>query len=136
MPPMHTLLASASYTFNGFAVPSIVTAIACLTLGAMVLVRERFTRIAWSFFAMTFSAGIWLGAFGLVFLANRPDVALAWSRLAYLGVPFLAPGMYGFVVRFLGVQEARRGLQRLAWIGATLTAVFVLSTDWMVVGVQ
>jgi PAS domain S-box-containing protein len=130
------MLAAASYAFNGYAIPPLVTAVACVTLGVLVLVRERGTRIGWSFFSMTLAAGVWLVSFGFVYLAVVPDVALAWSRLAYLGVPFLAPTIYGFVVRLLGVQDARRHLQRIAWIGATLFSVFVLATGWMIVGVQ
>lgn len=136
MPPMSAMLAAANYAFNGFAMPPLVTAAACVTLGGLVLVRERGTRIGWSFFSMTLAAGVWLSSFGFAYMALDPDVALAWTRLAYLGVPFLPPTMYGFVVRLLGVQEARRHLQRIAWIGATLFAVFALATDWLIVGVQ
>ncbi len=71
-----------------------------------------------------------------MYLAVDADVATGWARLGYLGVPFLAPTIYGFVVRLLGVQETRRHLQRVAWVGATLFSVFALSTDWLIVGVQ
>ncbi|MEJ2215314.1 MAG: PAS domain S-box protein [Gemmatimonadota bacterium] len=136
MPPMSMMLASANYAFSGFAVPPLVTAVVCVALGGLVLLRERGSRIGWSFFSMTVAGGIWLFSFGFVYLSVVPEVALAWSRLAYLGVPFLAPTIHGFVIRLLGVQESRRQLHRIAWVGATLTSALVLGTDWMVVGVE
>ncbi|MEJ2679051.1 MAG: PAS domain S-box protein [Gemmatimonadota bacterium] len=99
---MSAMLASASYTFNGFAVPPLVTAVASVSLGGLVLARERGTRIGWSFFSMTLAAGISLFCLAFVYLAALPEIALAWARLAFVGVPFLAPTIYGVIVRLLG----------------------------------
>lgn len=124
------------YAFNPFAIPLGVTAIACLSLGVGVVLKEKGSSISRSFFVMVLTASIYL--FGLTFryLAATDGVALAWARFTYLGIPFLAPAIYSFVNRLLGQQDRRILLIRMAWLGALLFALVAVGTDLMVKGVR
>src|SRR5437763_9904411 len=84
------ILDSTRYGFSPFAMPTLVTAALMLVFGASVLVR-RPSRMAGAFFAMTAAASVWLVAFTFMYCARDAETALFWSRVAYFGVPFLAP---------------------------------------------
>jgi hypothetical protein len=85
-----------NYTFNFHAVPLYIIALASLALGLMVLAHERFSRISFLFFLVTLTSGIWFFGFSWVYLSNQEDVALWWTRVAYIGVPFLGSAVYTF----------------------------------------
>ena len=51
------LFSPASYTFSPYAAPTLLTAIAILSFGLIVLIREWRSRVSFSFFIMTSAAG-------------------------------------------------------------------------------
>jgi len=114
------ILDSTRYGFSPFAVPTLVTAALMLLFGVSVLAR-RPSRMAGAFFAMTAASFVWLIAFTLVYSAKDAATALFWSRVAYFGVPFLAPSIYHFTAEMLRIGKERRGAIEAAW---ALAAVF------------
>src|SRR5207302_5619519 len=113
------ILDSTRYGFSPFAVPTLVTAALMLLFGASVLAR-RPSRMAGAFFAMTAAASVWLVAFTFVYCAKDADTALFWSRVAYFGVPFLAPSIYHFTAEMLRIAKERRGAIVAAWAMAAI----------------
>src|SRR5436305_5669197 len=89
------ILDLSRYVFSPYAVPTLVTAALMLLFGARVLARGP-SRMAGAFFAMTAAAAVWLVAFAFMYCAKDAVTALFWSRVAYFGVPFLAPSIYHF----------------------------------------
>src|SRR3954464_14927566 len=108
------ILDSTRYGVSPFAVPTLVTAALMLIFGASVLAR-RPSRMARAFFAMTAAAAVWLVAFTFMYCANDTAAALFWSRVAYFGVPFLAPSIYHFTAEMLRIAKERRGAIVAAW---------------------
>src|SRR5438067_2381721 len=113
------ILDSTRYGFSPFAVPTLVTAALMLLFGASVLAR-RPSRMAAAFFAMTAAASVWLVAFTFVYCAKDVETALFWSRVAYFGVPFLAPSIYHFTAEMLRIVKDRRGAIVAAWAMAAI----------------
>ncbi len=105
---------STRYGFSPFAVPTFVTAALMLVFSTSVLVR-RVSRVAGAFFAIAASASVWLVAFSLMYCAKDSETALFWSRVAYLGVPFLAPSIFHFTAEMLRIARERRGAIVAAW---------------------
>ena len=99
---MLPILDSTRYGFSPFAVPPLVTAALMLVFGASVLAR-RSSRVAGAFFALTAAASVWLVAFTFMYCAKDTATALFWSRVAYFGVPFLAPSIYHFTAEMLRI---------------------------------
>jgi diguanylate cyclase (GGDEF)-like protein/PAS domain S-box-containing protein len=128
------ILDSTRYGFSPFAVPTLVTAALMLLFGASVLAR-RPSRMAGAFFAMTAAAFVWLVAFTFVYCAKDAATALFWSRVAYFGVPFLAPSIYHFTAEMLRITKARRGAIVASWALAALFS-FLGVTGALVVRVQ
>ncbi len=113
----------ASYLWNSFALPLLVTAAAMFLLGAMVMVRERGSREAWQFAFLAATICIWLSCFSLMYLAKDPRLALAWAKSAYLGITFIPTALYHFTV--IVTRSPRR---RLAWAGWAMSALFFAVT--------
>jgi diguanylate cyclase (GGDEF)-like protein/PAS domain S-box-containing protein len=114
---------SASYSWNGFAAPLLVTAAAMFLLGVLVMVRERGSREAWQFAFLAATICIWLFCFSFMYLAKDERVALTWGKSAYLGITFIPTALYQFVVI---VTRSRRW--RLAWAGWAVSALFFAVT--------
>src|SRR5258706_656319 len=104
--PVQHILDTTRYGVSPFAVPTLVTAALIFVFGASVLAR-RASRVAGAFFAIAASASVWLIAFTFMYCAKDATTALFWARLAYLGVPFLAPSIYHFTAEMLRIAKER-----------------------------
>jgi diguanylate cyclase (GGDEF)-like protein/PAS domain S-box-containing protein len=111
------ILDTSRYGLSPFAVPTLVTAALIFVFGTNVLVR-RASRVAGAFFAIAVSASVWLVAFTFMYCAKDTATALFWARMAYFGVPFLAPSIYHFTAEMLRIAKARRGVIIGGWAAA------------------
>ncbi|HKK27383.1 MAG TPA: EAL domain-containing protein [Gemmatimonadota bacterium] len=130
------LESSGHFVARMSAIPTFTVAVLLLGLGVLTLERERRSPEARAFFLVTAAAGVWMFGFSWMYLSADRPTALAWMRVAYLGVPLIAPSMYHFAVRILGIEERRRTVVRGAWAYfGGCSAVFVV-TDLFVTGVH
>ncbi len=120
------ILDSTRYGISPFAVPTLVTAALMLVFGAGVLAR-RASRVAGAFFALAVSASVWLVAFTFMYCAKDAATALFWARLAYLGVPFLAPSIYHFTAEMLRIARERRGAIIAGWVTAAVFSTLAVT---------
>jgi diguanylate cyclase (GGDEF)-like protein/PAS domain S-box-containing protein len=123
------------YVFSPFAIPTAATTLLMLLFGVRVLMR-RVSRVSGAFFALTVFASIWFAAFTMMYLSSDPVTALRWARLAYFGVPFIAPAIYQFSVEMLRVFPARRGMVWGAWVIAAAFSAIALETRDLITGVE
>jgi len=123
------------YSFTLAALPTAVTSLLMLLFAASVI-RRRVTRVTLAFGSMAGAASVWLIAFTFMYASRDSEHALRWSRLAYLGVPMLAPAIYHFAVEMLHLYERRKAVVWLGWaLGAFFGAVGTAS-DLLVTGVK
>ncbi|HVT45517.1 MAG TPA: PAS domain S-box protein [Thermoanaerobaculia bacterium] len=126
---------TASYTLNPFAVPPFLAAVAIITIGAIVLVRERASTKSLLFFAITVTAGWWLGCFSLMYCARTTQVAWWWARAGHLAIPLIPAAGFHFTVAVLGRLHASLRSIALSWSVAAVLAGLVMTGN-IVVGVQ
>jgi diguanylate cyclase (GGDEF)-like protein/PAS domain S-box-containing protein len=119
------------YSFSPYAVPTALTTILILTFGIRVLVL-RVSRVSASFFVLTFVVSVWLFAFTFMYSTGRADVAERWARIAYLGVPFIAPAIYQFTVEMLRIARHRRMAVAAAWLLGATFSVTAITTPLLV----
>ena len=105
------------YAFSPYAIPTALTAVLMLVSGIRVLSR-RVSRVSFAFFSITFFCSIWLVAFTFMYCATRPGAAQFWSRVAYLGVPFIPAAVYHFTLEMLRIVDKRRVPLTLSWTAA------------------
>src|SRR5215212_2891883 len=121
------LVSPSSYAFSVHSLLTLLTAIAVLLLGVLVVARERRSTVSLAFFAFTLVVGVWLFAFSLVYAATGEGVALWWLRVAYLGIPAIGPAIYGFTVVELALYPRHH---KVVWLGWLLAAVFSAAVWW------
>ena len=128
-------LSQGAYAFSWYAVPVGLTAVLILAFGTRVVMR-RVTGVSAAFFAMTFVVAIWMAAFTMLYSTRDAHIALFWSRLAYLGVPFIAPTLYWFTIELLRIDSRRRTPLMIAWISAGFFSAVAVTTDRIIPSVQ
>jgi len=97
---------------------------------------RRPSRLSAAFLGLAVIASLWQAAFTAMYLATDAPTALFWARVAYLGVPFLAPAVYQFSLELLRKSERRIVPIVGAWaLGAFFSALGV-GTDLLISRVQ
>jgi len=125
----------ASYVYSPYAIPAAATTLLMLLFGLRVAAR-RFSPATVPFFGMTLVVAIWQFAFTFMYSAGDAHVAGFWARIAYLGVPFIAPAIYQFTIEMLRIRKRRRIPAAVAWILAFASSATVLLTRELVTGVR
>src|SRR5205814_5082825 len=125
----------AGYGFSAYAVPTALTAVLMLGFGASVLAR-RVSSVSLTLFSVTLAAAVWKIAFTFMYCSREPDTALFWARLAYVGVPFIAPGLYHFTIEILRIGRERRIEAYVGWLFAAIFAALGSGSSLLVDRVQ
>ena len=112
----------ANYTFSVYAVPTSVMVAAVLSIGWLILLRERGSLVSVAFFVMTLSIGVWFFGFSLMYCTQNERVALWWAKAAYIGVPCIPSATYTLAVRVMRIYQRYR---LFVWISWALSALFV-----------
>ena len=105
-----------------------------LRCARVVAARSRASSAA--FFTMTAVVAIWMAAFTFMYSTRDAATALRWARLAYLGVPFIAPAVYWFTVEILRIERRRRLAHVFAWSGAAFFSAIAVLTEHLIPRVQ
>ena len=134
MPP--ELFNLVNYSFNPYAIPTLVTGVAIIALGFIVLVGERNSRVSLSFFIMTVTAAIWLFCYSLMYCAIAAPVASTWAVMGQLGVTFIPAAVYHFTVGTLEIYSRHKSRVWLAWLVSGFFLVTVLYSDAFISGVN
>ena len=128
-------LTPGAYAFSAYAVPVALTGVLILAFGTRFLSR-RVTGVSAAFFTMTLVVAIWMAAFAVLYSTRDPRVALFWSHLAYLGVPFIPPALYWFTVELLRIDGRRRAVLVGAFSTAAFFSAIAVTTDQLIPNVQ
>ena len=126
---------AAAYGFSPYAVPTLLTAVLMLGFGISVLAR-RVSPISLTLFGLTLAASLWQLAFTFMYCARDAAHALFWSRMAYLGVPFIAPSVYHFTIEVLRIGKERRNEKYMGWLLALMFSIMASSSNLLVDRVQ
>jgi diguanylate cyclase (GGDEF)-like protein/PAS domain S-box-containing protein len=125
----------AAYDFSPYAVPTAAVTVLMLLLGTRVAMR-RLSRVSVSFFGMTLVVAVWQCAFTFMYLATDSGTALVWARMAYLGVPFIAPAIYQFTIEMLRIRKRRRIAATAAWLVSLAWSAVALFSNGLVADVH
>lgn len=126
------LLEPGNYTFSAFAIPTLVTTVAVLCLGAAAILRERASSVSLVFGLLTLSIAVWQLAFTCMYCAVDRGVALWWAKAAYLGVPFIPAAVFHFTVSVLRLHDRFGRLVMNGWLVAAVFAGTIIGTDTLI----
>jgi PAS domain S-box-containing protein len=124
-----------NYFFNVHSLPLILTGLASLALGLIVLSYERFTYVSKIFFFVTFTSSCWFFGFSIMYNSSIEDVAIWWGKVTYLVVPLIASSVYNFTVSVLGLYNRFKKVVWISWIIFIIFAIISWATDFVIEGV-
>ncbi|HEY0157004.1 MAG TPA: ATP-binding protein [Thermoanaerobaculia bacterium] len=123
------------FTFNAFALPWAIVALALYVLAGVIYARQKASRVAVLFCAMIVLVAIWFSGFAAMFSARGPEAATVAARIALAAVCFLPAAIYDFTATALRLRSSRRLLITAAWVVAAGFAGVTLFTGGMTAGV-
>src|SRR5436305_1428011 len=129
------MIDGARYAFSLYAVPTAATSILMLVFGTSLLLR-RPSRLTAAFFGLTAAASLWLFAFTFLYCSLDERTALFWARMAYAGVPLIAPAIYQFTVEMLHIGRPRRTHALIGWLLGIVFVTLAVPTSLLVTRVQ
>jgi diguanylate cyclase (GGDEF)-like protein/PAS domain S-box-containing protein len=131
-----SLMHAGTYVARPAAIPTFMVSALLLGVGTFTLVREHRSRESRAFGLFTVASAWWMFASSWMYLAADAPTALAWARLAYLGIPFLAPATYQFAVRVLELEERRSVVVRTAWVYFAACAAVAVGSGVFLTGIR
>ncbi len=112
----------------------LISLIFILTLGLIVLKKNRKSKVGTLFFSITCLFSIWLfGTFKMLTCTSDKDIVF-WDRFIYLGVVFMPAIQYHFSLIFTKTNKIRKALLIVAYV-FSITFLFLSRTDYFVSGV-
>ncbi len=123
------LLNPTNYDLSVYVIPPFLTAIAIISLGVWVVLREERSRVSLLLLSVSLTTGIWLFCTALMYGATDPATARWWAKLTYLGVAFIPAAVYHFTVAVLRLDERCKPWVPVNWALSTLFLLVILATD-------
>jgi PAS domain S-box-containing protein len=118
---------AANYSFTIHAIPPLITALAILLLGLIVVIREKGSRESLLYLCYTLTASTWMFCVSVALFQSSETRAYLWMTFANAGVTLIPAALYHFTVV---VMRANRGrLVRLAWAVSAVFLAVTLLTD-------
>lgn len=109
---------------NGFAISSIITAVASLFLAVFILLRNAKNPLNQGWFLVSMLMGLWsLGLWGVV-TAHTEVLALKSQNLLDLSAIFIPFAYFFFTVRLLQIEDKYKKLERIIFLGCVFLAFF------------
>jgi PAS domain S-box-containing protein len=124
------------FQFRLAAVPWVVMCVALVTLGGVILTRQRASRVARLFSLMLFLVAGWFLGFAAMFSASSVPVAAMFGRLALACVAFLPASVYDFTATSIRTYVRDRFIVLSAWGAAGIFSFLILSTDLILTGTR
>jgi len=90
--------------------------------GVFVLLNDTKGVLNRIFFFLCFVSTVWLSSYSLAYSNVDHERALVWFKIGYVGVIFIAPIVFNYVVRFLGFKK----LLKFVYLGYFLGLAWVL----------
>lgn len=88
---------SSRYAMTADAWPALLVGLLTALLGGAVILRERGSRVSWTFGLMTSMVALWLLAIGISYTALDAQLAMRWIKLEHLGVVFIPTTVLLFI---------------------------------------
>jgi len=105
--------------FNWHAIPVALVSTVIFAIGLFVFLQNRKSVVNISFFLICLCVNLWLYGICLVYASQDPVPALAiYKAVTFLGVVYVAPGVYCFSVLWLKLYERQKWFMRATLIGA------------------
>ena len=125
-----------SLIWNAYAAPWVVVAAALVAMTAVVLHRQRASRVGVLFCVMIGLVATWFLAFAVMFSTSDPRVAMRFARLGMIAVCFFPASIYDFTATALRLYSGRRMRVLATWVLSTIFAILTAFSARILTGVE
>lgn len=123
------MFSAAEYTFNVHALPPLITALAIVLLGLVVMIREQGSRESLLYLCYTLTASTWMFCVSAALFQSSEARAYRWMTFANAGVTMIPAALYHFTVVVMRSDSRHRQRVRLAWAVSAIFLALTLLTD-------
>lgn len=107
-----------------FALLPLISAISVFSIGLFVFLREKDSKIHFTFFLHALAVTVWLfGTFMMFINTGDRELAIFWDRFVYVGVVFIPAFMYHFYLSLTGKKP-----DFLFYLGYVLAFLFLVAS--------
>jgi len=131
----NAVLQISDYSFTIFALAVLLTSWTILAVGIITLIREKASRESIFFSLIAFTIFLWLFPNSFMYASPNEEIALVWSRLAFLGVPFISTSLFQFTIFALRTSSRQRTAW-IAWVFSFFFSLCALVSDNFISGVK
>lgn len=124
------------FHFRLAAVPWAVMCVVLVALAAIILQRQRASRVARLFCLMLFLVGGWFLGFAAMFSTTSVTLAAMFGRIAIASVAFLPAAVYDFTATSIRTYVRHRAIVVISWCAAIVFAFLILATDFVIAGTR
>nr|MBP9015332.1 hypothetical protein [Candidatus Atribacteria bacterium] len=125
----------ANYNFTIFALAVLLTSLVILSIGIMVLFREKASRESIFFFLIILAVFFWLFPSSFMYVSPNEERALWWYRFAYLaGVPYIATAIFQFTIFVLRTYPSQQRKAWVSWILSFFFSICAFTSDNFIIG--
>ncbi len=122
----------SSYSINLWAIPVACVVLILASLSLKLFYLKRLERTSLKLNLLLFFLLIWQFSFFFMYSSTNAAVALWWAKAAYLGVPFISPALYLFVITALDIYEKHKRLNAVIWGLSLFSSIIIVGTDLVV----
>src|SRR5208282_3685222 len=122
----------SSYSFNLWAIPVACVVLILASLSLKRFYQGRLERTGLTLNLLSFFIVIWQFSCFFMLSSTNAAVALWWAKAANLGVPFIPPALYLFVITALNLYEKHKRLNALIWVLSLFFSILIVSTDLVI----
>ena len=111
------------YAYNSYALLQLACALFVLTMGAVIVVRERGSHVGVIYFFDTLAIAVWFMAFSAGYVASDAAAADVWFRLGNIGVAFIPTLTLQFTWNLLRPPNRLQWLLAAGWVASVAFAL-------------
>ena len=120
--------------FNIHSLPFLFTSLLFFIFPLFVLIKNKKSVVARSFFALGLSASIWQFPYFIGYNLTNTATIFAWYRLACFALAFLSATTYHIIVSFLGLN--RQSSIYFFYSISFVFSILVITSQYVIKGIQ
>ncbi|MBP9015836.1 MAG: PAS domain S-box protein, partial [Candidatus Atribacteria bacterium] len=132
----NTLFQIADYNFTLFALAVLLTSLVILSIGIMVLIREKASRESIFFFLIILFTFLWLFPDSFMYVSPNEETAIRWDKFACFGLSFVPTALFQFTIFALRTYPSQQRKARISWILSCFFAIWFLISDNFILGAE
>lgn len=116
------------------SLPFLFTSLLFVSVALFAFLKNKRSRVNRSFFLFGLAASLWQIPYFIAYNLNNDSYILFWIKIAYIGLIFVTPTCYHFIVSFLNLNK--KHFIRIFYTISFILVYFLLRTNYIISGIR